>query len=690
MVSAPKKQNPFSLWLPIAGAIGAGLRLWYHHTAVDYKGLLTTGHPGDRLSYLVFVAGLLALLFWSMSVTRTPSCKKLLPATPFAFLGCLVGGAGILATDVFEVVQLKDTVSLLCVMVGLVAAGCLVYTGWCRMQGKIPHLRCRSVITVYFIVHLVSQYRLWSAESQIAMYFFPALASVALMVTSYARAALENGKKNGAQFGFLTGATVLLCCLSVAVDGGLFYLTMAIWLLADMADFSVMPRKSRHTPMELPKSVRYCMETLEKAGYQAYVVGGCVRDALLGKQPHDYDLCTDALPQAIAELFEKHELIRNGEKHGTIGVIINKEVFEITTFRTEGGYEDNRHPDWVEFVQDVEDDLARRDFTVNAMAYNPKEGYVDPWGGQQDLADGVIRAVGDPDTRFTEDPLRILRGMRFAVRFGFWIAEPTKQAMFRQAPLMDNLARERVFTELCQFLPHASYEDILDYEPLLTQIIPELKPSVDFQQHSPHHAFDVFTHIAHVTGNAPATVTLRWAALLHDTGKPHTFTQDETGRGHFYGHAKTSAEIAETVMHRLKAPTALLEDVVWLVQNHMIPYELDVKQLRKRMGRYGIARCQALLSLQRADFCNKGTGADSAYFDELQRLMDELAKEDTCFTVRDLAVSGNDLITLGFTPGPQLGQALSMLLGCVQDEILENNRDALLEAAKKMLLEDAQ
>ena len=688
MVKTPQKYKGFPLWAAAIGAMGASLQWWYFHTATDSKGLLATRHPALACSFLLLAAAMAGLFLWTRSVTRTPSVKKLFPVSYLAFLGSLVGGAGILAICVFELTKLIDLVSLVCLLAGFAAAGCLVYGGFCRLQGKLPNFNTRTVIVVYFILHLVSQYRLWSSTPQTTLYFFPVLASVLLMGAVYQRAALEAQQKCAGSYAFFTGAAIVLCLLACPAEGGLFYLCMALWLLLDMADMNVIPHNVRHTPMELPEPVQYCMDVLEKGGYQCYAVGGCVRDSLLGKTPSDFDLCTDAHPEKIAELFADYELVRNGEKHGTIGVVMDRKLYEITTFRTEGGYTDNRHPDWVTFVGDIEDDLARRDFTVNAMAYNPKEGYVDPWGGQQDLKDGVIRAVGDPDTRFTEDPLRILRGLRFAVRFGFWIQEPTRQAMLRQAHLMDTLARERVFEELCKLLPHISTQEILDYQPLLSQVIPELGVCVDFQQHSPHHAFDVFTHIAHVTGNVPRQLTLRWAALLHDIGKPACFTQDETGRGHFYNHAKVGAELADSILTRLKAPTALREEVVWLVQSHMVPFEPDVKQLRRRMGRFGIQKCDRLLALQRADFCNKGTGGNSDYFDEIRRLMDEIQQEDCCLTLRDLALSGNDLLALGFAPGPQMGNVLNTLLGCVQDEILPNTTEALKEAAKKMLQEE--
>ena len=281
--------------------------------------------------------------------------------------------------------------------------------------------------------------------------------------------------------------------------------------------------------MILPEHIAYCLNALEDAGFAAWCVGGCVRDALLGLTPHDYDICTAALPEQTEAVFSDHRLVLAGKKHGTVGVIFEKEVVEITTFRTEGDYLDNRHPDWVEFVPDVEKDLARRDFTVNAMAWSPKRGFADPFGGRTDLERNVLRAVGDPELRFREDSLRILRGLRFAARFNLRIEETTWQAMLRQRQLMDNLARERVFEELCGLLPLVTAEELIRFAPILAAVIPELEPMIGFDQHSPHHAYDVFTHTAHVVAAVPPELPLRWAALLHDVGKVPTFTRDVYG-----------------------------------------------------------------------------------------------------------------------------------------------------------------
>ena len=435
--------------------------------------------------------------------------------------------------------------------------------------------------------------------------------------------------------------------------------------------------------MQIPPQVRACIDALEHAGFAAYLVGGCVRDACLGLTPHDYDITTSALPEQTEAVFADYRLVTAGKKHGTIGVVTDSGVVEITTFRTEGDYRDNRHPDWVAFVPEVEKDLARRDFTVNAMAYSPTRGYADPFGGREDLKNHILRAVGEPRQRFQEDSLRILRGIRFAVRYGLTVEENTFTAMESQAHLMDNLARERVFEELSKLLPLLNTQDLIRFGPILAAVIPELKPMLGFDQRSPHHAYDLFTHVAHVVAGVPAELTLRWAALLHDIGKVPTFTQDETGRGHFYGHAPKGAEMAEEVLLRLKAPTALRQQVVLLIEKHMTRLQPDKKHLRRQIGRLGWETVEQILLLQEADMGSKGTGEsdDPALFAAIRQVMDEIRQEDSCLSLKDLAVKGNDLMALGFS-GKAIGQMLNALLEQVLEETLPNDREILLSWAE--------
>ena len=439
--------------------------------------------------------------------------------------------------------------------------------------------------------------------------------------------------------------------------------------------------------MYLPDTVKNCIAALEAQGYHTYAVGGCVRDHLLGLQPHDFDLCTAATPAQMQEVFSGFPLVLAGVKHGTVGVVTADGVVEITTFRTEGTYQDNRHPDWVNFVTSIEDDLARRDFTINAMAWSPTRGLCDPFGGQEDLKNHILRAVGEPERRFREDSLRILRGVRFAVRYGLTPEPATLDAMFRLTPLMENLARERVFEELNRLLPGLDSEQLLRFAPVITEVIPELKASVGFQQHNPHHAYDVFTHISHVVENAPPEPALRWAALLHDVGKPATYTADETGCGHFYGHAKLGAQMAEDILRRLKAPNALREEVVQLIGLHMLEMTPDRKLLRRRISQYGMDFTRKLLVLMEADTSSKGVTKDLelARFAAIRSVLDEIEAENACLSLKGLAVGGRDLIRLGYTPGPAVGQCLEQLLSEVLEETLPNEPALLLHRASELL-----
>lgn len=436
--------------------------------------------------------------------------------------------------------------------------------------------------------------------------------------------------------------------------------------------------------MKLPEYVQSCVDALEQAGFQAYAVGGCVRDDLLGLTPEDFDLCTNALPEETEQVFSHRQLVLAGKKHGTVAVVMPEGLVEITTYRTEGDYADNRHPDWVRFVPDIREDLSRRDFTVNAMAFSPTRGYADPFGGREDLADKRLCAVGDPEQRFREDSLRILRGVRFAVKYHLQVEPETEKAMLCQAPLMDNLARERVFSELCKLLPLVTAEDLRRFAPILGQVIPELGAEVDFDQCSPHHAFDLYTHTAQVTQAVGADLTLRWAALLHDVGKVPTFTRDETGRGHFFGHADQGAELADAVLRRLKAPNALREQVVQLIRLHMTKIEPTKKSLRRWLNRLGWEMLEKLLLLQEADLRGKGVAEEQdegAQFAVLRGLLEEIRQENACLSLKDLAVNGRDLMALGIR-GRDVGQTLNALLEQVLDEAIPNQREALLDYAK--------
>ena len=439
--------------------------------------------------------------------------------------------------------------------------------------------------------------------------------------------------------------------------------------------------------MFLPDYILYCIDALEQAGYQAWAVGGCVRDTILGLTPNDYDLCTNATPEQTEAVFSSHSLILNGKKHGTVSVILDKQVVEITTFRTEGDYQDNRHPEWVEFVPNIEQDLARRDFTVNAMAYSPKRGFADPFGGREDLKNHILRAVGDPELRFREDSLRILRGARFAVKYDLAPDAATEEAMAKLAPLMDNLARERVWDELCKLILLADAEDLLRFSPVITQVIPELAPQLDYDQTNHHHIHDLYTHTALVTAAMPRQLSLRWAALLHDIGKPATRTEDEKGEAHYHGHAQVSAKMTEAALLRLKAPTALREQATLLIDKHMVWFPVEKKVIRRWVSRLGFETFTDLITLQRADCLATGTAGSEelAHFDRISQLIRQIEVENSCLTLKDLALNGHDLMALGYR-GKAIGETLNVLLNRVLEEEIPNEKAALTAALQEETL----
>ena len=436
--------------------------------------------------------------------------------------------------------------------------------------------------------------------------------------------------------------------------------------------------------MFLPDYVELCMDALENAGFQAWAVGGCVRDSLLGLAPSDYDLCTNALPEQTEAVFSAYPLALSGKKHGTVGVILDHKMVEITTFRTEGEYLDNRHPEWVEFVPDIEEDLARRDFTVNAMAWSPKRGFADPFGGREDLKNHILRAVGNPEQRFREDSLRILRGARFAAKYRLTPEAATERAMKELVPLMDNLARERVFIELCKLILLADSSDLIRFAPVITQVIPELQPLRGFDQNNRHHIYDIYTHTAHVAEAVPADLALRLAALLHDIGKPDCRTVDEEGQAHYHGHAQVSAQMADDCLLRLKAPTQLRERAVTLVEKHMVWFERNKKVIRRWISRLGPELFEELITLQQADSMATGTAGpeEKAHFAEIHRLLREILEEQSCLTLKDLAVNGHDLMALGLQ-GRAVGEMLNRLLSLVLEEELPNEKAALLRRIKE-------
>lgn len=440
--------------------------------------------------------------------------------------------------------------------------------------------------------------------------------------------------------------------------------------------------------MELPKEVKNAIGRLEAAGYEAFAVGGCVRDSLLGNEPGDYDLTTAAKPEETKRVFQGEKIVETGIKHGTVTVILGETPLEITTFRVESEYRDNRRPERVEFTKSIEEDLARRDFTMNALAYSESRGIVDPFGGEADVKAGIIRAVGDPEKRFREDALRIMRALRFASALGFEIEPETEKALLENRALLLNVSAERLSEELLKLLCGQNVRRVLmKYTDVLGVILPELLPMRGFDQRNPHHVYDVLEHSAAAAEKVPPRPALRLGALLHDVGKPRCFTIDENGVGHFYGHAEISARMAEEILGRLRLDSAAKKEVVSLVKYHGAQIEPTAKSVRRALNKYSPELFFELLLLKRADAaaCDPGRPLDEEYFSALERLGKEIIAEKQCFSLKDLAVKGGDLVAAGFAPGPKLGAVLKLLLDKVINGELPNEREKLLDFAKTLL-----
>ena len=433
--------------------------------------------------------------------------------------------------------------------------------------------------------------------------------------------------------------------------------------------------------MELSENAKKIISVLENSGFEAYAVGGCVRDSLLGKNPTDFDIATSAKPEEIKAVFKNEHVIETGIKHGTVTVLMEGEPFEITTFRIDKNYSDNRHPEEVEFTSSLEEDLARRDFTINSLAYTEKTGIIDLFGGIFDLEHGIIRAVGEPEKRFNEDALRIMRALRFASVLGFEIEENTAKAIFESRLLLKNVSAERIFSELQKLLCGKNAAKILlEHAETFFVIIPELSVLKSFDQRHFRHHLDAFEHTAAVLENVPPKVHLRFAALFHDISKPLCQSIDENGTGHYYGHAQKSAEMAESVLIRLKADSETIKKVCELVRRHEDRFEPNPKNVKRLLGKIGPELFEDLLSLMEADESGKREEfrLEKSVFEEFRRIEKEILDKNECFSLKNLAISGKDLISKGFEPGPEMGKILENLLEKVMDGEIPNEKEKLL------------
>lgn len=443
--------------------------------------------------------------------------------------------------------------------------------------------------------------------------------------------------------------------------------------------------------IDIPLAANYILRALDNHAGDAYIVGGCVRDSLLNKKPHDWDICTSANPDMVLEVMAEHgvKTIETGLKHGTITAVIGDESYEVTTFRVDGEYSDNRRPDHVEFVGDVVEDLARRDFTINAMAYSDANGLIDPWGGYTDLCDGIIRCVRNPDDRFREDALRIMRALRFASTYGFKIEEKTAYSIHKNKSLLRKISAERIQSELTKMLCGEGALDILlEYSDVMAVIIPELEPCIGFDQNNKYHKYNVYDHIAHAVANYRGDdVSIKMALLLHDIGKPHCYTEDHNG-GHFHGHGVISHKMTKDILARLRFDNKTRDEILDLVIYHDADIYPGVRTVKRWLNKIGPEMLSKLVEIKLADmYAHADIDRDEridAYFSVL-KIADNIVDEQQCFTLKDLAINGHDILDLGVESGPLVGTILSNLLGKVLDGEITNDHDLLIGEARRYL-----
>ena len=446
----------------------------------------------------------------------------------------------------------------------------------------------------------------------------------------------------------------------------------------------------KNIKIDIPQNVRYIIEQLNSAGYEAYAVGGCVRDSVLGRTPKDWDITTSAKPEEVKKLFRR--TIDTGIKHGTVTVMLKGDGYEVTTYRIDGKYSDHRRPESVEFTSDLSEDLLRRDFTINAMAYNEKDGLVDLYDGLGDIEKKIIRCVGNPDERFDEDALRIMRAVRFAAELNFDIDEETRIAAEHHTPELTKVSAERIETELTKLLLSDHPEKLMDaYDMGITSVIlPEFDKLVQTPQNTPYHLFSVGGHTIEVIRNVPPTKILRYAALLHDTGKPECRTTDESGRDHFKGHNKISEKIAETVLRRLRMDNDTIRDVMKLVYWHDFGMKGDMRisRFRKGLSEMGIEYFDDLIAIRRADILGQSDYAREESFETLEHMIamkKQIVENGDCLRIADLAINGSDLKQLGIKPGPEMGEILRTILNEVLGDPDMNTKEILIRRASKLM-----
>lgn len=438
--------------------------------------------------------------------------------------------------------------------------------------------------------------------------------------------------------------------------------------------------------LEIPKNAETILHILENAGYEAYVVGGCVRDSILGRKPDDWDITTSAKPEQVKELF--HRTVDTGLQHGTVTVLMEKEGYEVTTYRVDGEYEDGRHPKEVTFTVSLEEDLKRRDFTINAMAYNPSGGLVDLFGGLEDIDRKIIRCVGDPLERFTEDALRIMRAVRFSAQLGFSIEEETRKALKVLAPNLKHVSAERIQVELVKLLmsPHPDYLRTAYEAGITAEFLPEFDACMETPQNTPHHCYTVGEHILHSLCYVRADRVLRITMLLHDIGKPAVRKTDENGRDHFKTHGNAGEKMAGQILRRLKFDNDTIRKVTRLVKWHDDRPEGTLKSVRRAVNRIGEDLFPLYLEVQQADMLAQSLYRRSekqARLDSVRDAYRQIIEEKQCVSLKTLAVTGRDLIENGYRPGREIGEKLEKLLNLVLEDPEKNQKEILLEIIRK-------
>lgn len=434
---------------------------------------------------------------------------------------------------------------------------------------------------------------------------------------------------------------------------------------------------------EIPPGAVRILERLENAGHEAYLVGGCVRDLLRGAEPHDLDICTSARPEETKECFAGNRLIETGIRHGTLTVIEGGEPYEVTTYREDQGYTDGRHPDVVVFVSSLQEDLRRRDFTINAIAMDSKGNVQDPFDGQGDIQRRLIRCVGDPDRRLEEDGLRVMRGIRFAASLSYDVEGETAAALHRNRGMLKHVAAERIREEFCKLLASAGAAEILrEYPDILLEFWPELRPLMEMEQRSPWHCWGGWEHTLHALEAAPEDLILRLVMLLHDIGKPSCKSTDEKGIDHFRGHQAAGAEMADKMLRALRFDNRTRREVTSLIAVHDNKLTAAESDIRRRLNRMGPEQFFRLLEVNRADKLAQNPEKAGAVLAELPLIRakaEAVLAEQQCFTLRDLAVNGRDVLAAGAVPGKEVGRILNELLEQVLNGEVPNERGLLLD-----------